>query len=54
MEATIKQKRDAMEMCHTLIPMMNEEEIGLIGIALNQTVERLIKKVGFLNKEYKD
>lgn len=44
MEASIKQKREAMEVCHKLIPMMNEEEISLIGIALKQTVERLVKE----------
>lgn len=44
MEATISQKRDAMEMCQRLIPMMDEEEIRLIGLALNYTVERLIKE----------
>jgi len=44
MEASIKQKRDAMEMCQRLIPMMDTSEISLIGIALNQTVERLIKE----------
>lgn len=44
MEASIKKKREAMEVCNKLIPMMNEEEIALIGIALNQTVERLVKE----------
>lgn len=31
-------------MCHKLIPMMSEEEIGLIGFALKRTIERLIEE----------
>jgi hypothetical protein len=44
MEASIKQKRDAMEMCHKLIPMMDINEIHLIGLALEQTINRLVKE----------
>lgn len=44
MEVPMPQKRDAIEMCHKLIPMMNGEELSLIGIALNTIVERLIKE----------
>ncbi|MCB2300450.1 hypothetical protein [Clostridium tagluense] len=44
MEASIKQKRDAMIVSQKLIPMMTEEEIGLIGFALKQTMDRLIKE----------
>lgn len=50
MEASISQKKDSMEMCQRLIPMMTEEEIRLIGLALNHTVEKLIKE-GRVTKE---
>lgn len=43
-EASMKSKWNAMELCEKLIPMMNESEIQLIGIALNKTVERLMRE----------
>lgn len=44
MEASIKQKREAMEMCQKLIPMTTTGEIGLIGLALKTTIDRLVKE----------
>ncbi|MBZ9615317.1 hypothetical protein [Clostridium estertheticum] len=44
MDAAIKQKRDAMVVSQKLIPIMTDEEIGLIGFALKQTIDRLIKE----------
>lgn len=38
---SLKIKRDTMELCHKLIPLMNKEEIGLIGISLFKAMERL-------------
>jgi quinol monooxygenase YgiN len=44
MEATIKQKQEALDLCQKIIPKMTAEEIGLVGFALNRTVERLVKE----------
>lgn len=44
MKASVSQKRNAMEMCKKLIPLMDEEEIRLIAIVLNKAIERLMKE----------
>lgn len=41
---SIRYKREVMEMCHRLIPMMEKEEIQLMALVLNQTAKRLEKE----------
>lgn len=41
-EATMPEKREAMEMCHEIIPMMNKNEISILFLALGKTVQRLL------------
>jgi hypothetical protein len=43
-EAPIRLRRETMDMCHKLIPMMNEEEISIIATALNKLCNRLEKE----------
>lgn len=44
METSIKLKRETMQLCNKLIPMMNKKEINQIALVLNGTTERLIKE----------
>jgi hypothetical protein len=44
-EAAINKKRDAIELCRKLIPLMKEEEINSIMIILNAACDRIIKDV---------
>lgn len=44
MEASISKKREVLKLCHKIIPLMNEREITIVGLALNETVARMIKE----------
>lgn len=43
-DGCISKKRDLMELCQKIIPMMNEDEISYTALALNKTIERLLNE----------
>jgi|GEM_PF-5367470 len=51
MEVSVERIRIAMETCNKLIPLMNDDEINLIGKVLIKATARLLREGKIYNEQ---